>query len=164
MARFYVHEQPELFPDRVHRALGCRPRPNEHGVYTEPDELLELAIIETRGAKSSRGPRQVRTQVAYVELLDLRDGTGWIGAFGYSLPNGGRSGPLTRSFGWDRNLSMAKGATRAECLDDCRAKLAAEIADYVARHKATALTRRVARWIAAGCPTDSPTTEELPNG
>lgn len=159
-----MREQAELFSDRVHRALGAPPRPNAHGVYTEPDELLELAIVETRGAKSTRGPRQVRTRVAYVELLDLRDGTGWIGAHGYSLPLGGRSGPLSRSFGWNRDQAMARGATREACLEVCRAALARDVADYESRHRRTALTRRVARWIAAGCPTESPTTEELHHG
>lgn len=137
---------PELFGEREYRALGTPPRPNAHGVYLDPDETHQCTTPRTNGRRLGYLSDSYDDVLAEIELLEL-PGRFWIGAFGYSFANGGRSGPLTCSFGWKRDQSMARGATRAECLAQCREKLAREVADYVAHHGATKDTRKVARWL-----------------
>lgn len=146
MRRFFpAFEQPELFSDLVHRALGAPPRPNPYGVYEEADETLQLVVTRTIGVRSSLGPRAVPHVLAQIELLYLPC-SGWIGAYSYSLSHGCVSGPLVK------HRPAASGDTRQACLDDARAKLARAVATYCAhRGKPTTETRQVMRWLAAGC-------------
>jgi hypothetical protein len=140
---FHVFEQPELFSDLVHRALGAPPRPNAHGVYMEPDETLEL--LAPRKLYTQSGRVTVPMAISRIELLYLPC-SGWIGAYSYRLSQGAMSGPLVK------HRPMASGDTRQACLDDARAKLARAVAAYCAHHgKPTTETRRVLRWLAAGC-------------
>jgi hypothetical protein len=146
---FPAFEQPELFSDLVHRALGAPPRPNPYGVYEEADETLEL--LAPRKLHTQRGRVTVSMAIARISLLYLPC-SGWIGAYSYCLSQGGVTGPLVK------HRPMASGDTRQACLDDARAKLARAVAAYCAHHgKPTTETRRVLRWLAAGCQ-DVPVT------
>lgn len=135
---------PELFGQAELRALGTPPRPNAHGVY-EPDETLQCTTPRSNGRRLGYQADTYDEVLAEIELVELPQF--WVGAFGYSFANGGHTGPLTCSFGWKRNESMARGATRAECLAQCRERLAREVADYVAYHGASKDTRKVAHWL-----------------
>jgi hypothetical protein len=141
-----VITHPELFSDLVHRALGMPPRSNEHGVYLEPDESLQCTETRTNGRRYGYATDKHEAVIAEIELLDLRNGR-WIGSFSYSFSQGGASSPLTTSFGWNRDRSIAEGVDRATCLQDCKQKLAANIASYVAHQGATKQTRRAAAWL-----------------
>lgn len=138
-----LYDQPELFSDLVHRQLGAPPRCNEYGVYEEPDEILAITTKRALICTSGRERRDVA--IAEIELLHL-PGKGWIGSYAYSFSQGGVCGPLSR----DR--PMAKGDTRAACLQAAAAKLGRAIEDYVSRRpKPPQDARRALRWLASGC-------------